>query len=190
MRAGGILADKFRGKADLVSPVPDSGVVAAIGFSRASGIPFDMGLIRNHYMGRTFIEPRSEIRHFGVKLKLCPVEHLIRGKSIVLVDDSLVRGTTSKKIIEVIRNCGASEVHIVITSPPFKYPCFYGIDTPTEEELIASNLDVPGIRRKIGADSLTYLSIEDLNKAWDGNNGFCRACFDGNYVVTPSKSSF
>jgi len=183
IKLGEILAEKSNVKADLVSPIPDSGSVAAIGFSRASAVPFDLSLIRNHYVGRTFIEPEGEIRRFGVKIKLHPVEHLIKDKSVVLVDDSLVRGTTSKKIIGEVRECGAREVHLMITSPPFKYPCYYGIDTPTKEELVAHSIDIEGIRKLIGADSLTYLTVEDLKKARQGSEEFCFACFDGDYAV-------
>lgn len=181
---GRILAKESPCKADLVIPVPDSGVVAAIGFSEVSGIPFEAGLIRNHYVGRTFIEPQQSIRHFGVKVKLNPVKKVIEGKKVVIVDDSIVRGTTSQKIVKMIRDAGAKEVHVRISSPPTTYPCFYGIDTPTRKELIASSKTVAEIKEFIGADSLAYLSIESLNRAVEClDHEFCNACFTGDYPV-------
>lgn len=169
--------------ADIVIPVPDSGVPAAIGYSEASGIPFQMGLIRNHYVGRTFIEPESEIRHFGVKIKLNPVRQLLKGKRVIAIDDSIVRGTTSMKIIKMLRDAGASEVHMRISSPPTTWPCYYGIDTPTRSELIASSKSVDEIRQFIGADSLAYLSHDGLYWFEKMNRGewYCDACFTGNY---------
>ena len=179
------LAREHSVQADVVIPVPDSGVPAAIGYAGESGIPFEMGLIRNHYVGRTFIEPKNEIRHFGVKIKLNPVHEILDGKRVVVVDDSIVRGTTSMKIVDMIRKAGAKEVHVRISSPPTAWPCFYGIDTPTREELIASKKSVEDIRRFIGADSLGYLSEEGLywfekrsRREW-----FCDACFTGDYPV-------
>ncbi len=170
--------------ADLVVPVPDSGVPAAIGYSRASGIPFDFGLTRNHYVGRTFIEPAQAIRHFGVKVKLNPVKELIAGRRVVMVDDSLVRGTTMAKIVQLMRQAGAREVHVRLSCPPTLSPCFYGIDTPTEEELIASFMSVPEIRMQIGADSLGYLSLEGMHRAVGSELGeFCAACFTGDYPL-------
>jgi amidophosphoribosyltransferase len=170
--------------ADLVIPVPDSGVPAAIGFSEESGIPFDFGLIRNHYIGRTFIEPKQSIRHFGVKIKLNPVRKLIEGKRVVVIDDSIVRGTTSKKIVKMLReNGGAKEVHLRISSPPTIMPCFYGIDTPTRQELIASSHDVEEIRRYVTADSLSYLSIEGLLGIVPDSVNYCTACFDNDYPI-------
>lgn len=169
-------------EADIVIPVPDSGVPAAIGYSEASGIPYDMGLIRSHYVGRTFIEPKQSIRHFGVKIKLNPVKDLLRGKRIVVVDDSIVRGTTSRKIVSMLRRAGAREVHMRISSPPTCYPCFYGIDTPTRGELIASSHSIDEIARYLGTDTLRYLSMEGLLKAVGGGD-YCKACFDGNYPV-------
>lgn len=177
------LAREHPVEADMVVPVPDSGVPAAIGYSEESGIPFQMGLIRNHYVGRTFIEPKKEIRHFGVKIKLNPVREILKGKRIICVDDSIVRGTTSLKIVKMLKDAGAREVHVRISSPPTCWPCFYGIDTPTREELIASSHSVEDIRKFIGADSLGYLSQNSLywfeKKA--PREWFCDACFTGDY---------
>jgi amidophosphoribosyltransferase len=169
--------------ADLVVPVPDSGVTAAVGYAAESGIPFRFGLIRNHYVGRTFIEPRQSVRDFGVKLKLNPVRSLLQGKRVVLVDDSIVRGTTSKKIVRMIRNAGAKEVHMRISCPPTISPCYYGVDTPSRRHLIASNKTVEEIRDYVGADSLAYLSMEGLKKACgDGDKvSYCSACYTGVY---------
>ena len=199
-RLGRLLAREHAVPADVVVPVPDSGVPAAIGYALESGIPFRMGLIRNHYIGRTFIQPAQAIRDFGVKLKLNPVRGLLEGKRVVLVDDSIVRGTTSRKIVRMVREAGASEVHVRISSPPTISPCYYGIDTPTRAELIASadsrvrpripELEtasgtprtVEEIRRFLGADSLGYLSLENLREAVDDSAGkFCTSCFTGNY---------
>lgn len=168
--------------ADYVIPVPDSGVPASIGYAEQSGIPFEMGFIRNHYIGRTFIEPEQNIRHFSVRVKLNPVKEAVRGMRIVVVDDSIVRGTTSKKIVQLLRQAGAAEVHMRSSSPPTTNSCYYGIDTPTREELIASSLDVSGIREYIGADSLAYLSHAGMMKAVGGGS-FCDACFTGNYPI-------
>ncbi len=169
--------------ADVVIPVPDSGVPAAIGFAQAAGIPFDMGIIRSHYVGRTFIEPQQSIRDFGVKLKLSPVRSCVEGKEVVVVDDSLVRGTTSRKLIQHLRDAGAKKVHLRISAPPTTHSCFYGIDTPNREELIASRLSVGQICQKIGADTLGYLSLEGLIQVASKGNapGFCHACFSGEY---------
>src|SRR3972149_5785744 len=181
---GRILARESPCKADIVIPIPDSGVVAALGFSEVSGIPFEAGLIRNHYVGRTFIEPQQSIRHFGVKVKLNPVKKVIEGKRVVIIDDSIVRGTTSQKIVKMIRDAGAREVHLRISSPPTTYPCFYGIDTPTRKELIASSKSIDEIKGFIGADSLGYLTVEALHRAVNSNdNEFCNGCFTGNYPV-------
>lgn len=169
--------------ADVVIPVPDSGVPAALGYAEEAGIPFDTGLIRNHYVGRTFIEPRQSIRHFGVKIKLNPVKDALKGKRVVVVDDSIVRGTTSKKIIKMIRSAGATEVHMRISSPPVGYPCFYGIDIPTRQELIASSHSIEEIRKYITADSLGYISLDGLQKIVPERVNFCAACFDGEYPV-------
>lgn len=170
--------------ADIVIPVPDSGVPAAIGFAEEAKIPFDFGLIRNHYIGRTFIEPKQSIRHFGVKIKLNPVRDLLKGKRVVVVDDSIVRGTTSKKIVKMIRETGgATEVHMRICSPPTIGPCFYGIDTPTRQELIASSHVTEEIRRYITADSLSYLSVEGLKSLVPNPSDYCSACFDNKYPI-------
>lgn len=175
-------------EADVVIPVPDSGVPAGIGFAAALGIPFEMGLIRSHYVGRTFIEPQQSIRHFGVRLKLSPVEAVLRGKRVVVVDDSIVRGTTSRKIVKMIRDAGAREVHMRISSPPTQWPCYYGIDTPTRRELIASSHSVEEIARYITADSLAYLSLEGMVQQ-AGGSGFCHACFSGEYAVPFSPAA-
>jgi amidophosphoribosyltransferase len=168
---------------DVVVPVPDSGVTAALGYSVESGIPFNFGLIRNHYVGRTFIEPKQSIRHFGVKVKLNPVQEILTGKRVVLIDDSIVRGTTSRKIVEMVRSAGASEVHLRISSPPSIAPCHYGIDTPTYDELIANNKTLQEIRAFTTADSLAYLSLEGLRKAVKADGDFCSACFDDAYPI-------
>jgi amidophosphoribosyltransferase len=167
--------------ADVVVPVPDSGLVAALGYSEESGIPLAFGLIRNHYVGRTFIEPKQSIRNFGVKIKLNPVREILQGKRVVLVDDSIVRGTTSRKIVHIIRSAGAKEIHMRITSPPIIAPCYYGIDTPTKRELIAANKTVDEIRKYIGADSLGYLNLENLMESVDSKGRYCSACFTDRY---------
>jgi amidophosphoribosyltransferase len=170
-------------EADIVVPVPDSGNTAAIGYAAESGIPFRLGLIRNHYIGRTFIEPQQSVRDFGVKLKLNAVQSMIEGKRVILVDDSIVRGTTSKKIVRMIRRAGAKEVHMRISCPPTISPCFYGVDTPSKKQLIAANKTIEEIRDYIGADSLAYLSLEGLKVACaDGENTtYCSACYTGHY---------
>jgi amidophosphoribosyltransferase len=171
-------------EADLVTPVPDSGVPAAMGYAEESGIPLEFGLIRNHYVGRTFIEPQQSIRHFGVKIKLNAQKEVLQGKRVIVVDDSIVRGTTSRKIIRMLRDAGATEVHLRISSPPTISPCYYGIDTPTRSELIASSSSVEDIRHFIEADSLAYLSREGMYTGFnDEKKGFCDACFSGNYPV-------
>jgi amidophosphoribosyltransferase len=178
------LAREAPADADVVVPVPDSGVVAAVGYSQESGLPLELGLIRNHYVGRTFIEPRQSIRHFGVKVKLNPVRSVIEGRRIVLVDDSIVRGTTSRKIVGMVRQAGAKEVHFRVSSPPTTGPCHYGIDTPKREELIAARYSVSEIAEFIGADSLGYLSHEGLlGSVAEDRNRYCSACFSGNYPV-------
>jgi amidophosphoribosyltransferase len=170
--------------ADLVTPVPDSGVPAAIGYAEVSGLPLEFGLIRNHYVGRTFIEPQQSIRHFGVKIKLNAQREVLQGKRVVVVDDSIVRGTTSRKIIRMLRDAGAKEVHMRISSPPTISPCYYGIDTPTRTELIASSHSVEEIRKFVGADSLAYLSRDGMYAFLNGQTqGFCDACFSGNYPI-------
>src|SRR6202035_2379526 len=165
---GRLLAREAPADADLVVPVPDSGVTAAIGYAAESGLPFRQALIRNHYVGRTFIEPSQAIRDFGVKLKLNPVRALLEGKRVVLVDDSIVRGTTSRKIVRMVRQAGAREVHMRISCPPTISPCYYGVDTPSKNQLIAANKSVEEIREYIGADSLSYLSLEGLERACGG----------------------
>ena len=175
--------------ADVVTPVPDSGTPAAIGFAAESNIPFELGIIRNHYMGRTFIEPAEQIRHLGVRLKHNPNRAALAGKKVVLVDDSIVRGTTSVKIVEMVRNAGAGEVHMRIASPPTAYSCFYGVDTPDRKDLLGANLDVEGMRRHIGVDTLSFLSMDGLYRAMgevsrdSSQPQFCDACFSGEYPI-------
>ena len=189
---GAELARESPVKADLVVPVPDSGVPAAIGFAAESGISFDLGIIRNHYVGRTFIEPGDSIRHLGVKLKHNANRANIEGKRVVLVDDSIVRGTTSKKIVEMVRNAGAKEVHMRIASPPTAHPCFYGIDTPEREKLLAANMSVEEMVEFICVDSLAFLSIDGLYRAMGekGRDGecpqYCDACFTDDYPIATS----
>jgi amidophosphoribosyltransferase len=179
---GRTLAKEHPVNADIVVPVPDSGVPAAVGFALESGIPFRMGLIRNHYIGRTFIEPSQAIRNFGVKLKLNPVRSLIEGQRVVLVDDSIVRGTTSRKIVRMVREAGAREVHMRISCPPTISPCYYGVDTPTREELIASSSTPEEICKYIGADSLGYVSLTGLKQAVNDTKGsYCTSCYTGVY---------
>ena len=181
-RMGRILAKEAPVEADLVVPVPDSGVAAALGFSAESGIPFRFGLIRNHYVGRTFIEPSQQIRDFGVKLKLNPVRSMLVGQRVVLVDDSIVRGTTSRKIVRLIRDAGAAEVHLRISCPPTISPCYYGVDTPSKKELVGARMSVEEIRQFIEADSLAYLSLEGLDRAVENTgDSYCKACYTGNY---------
>jgi amidophosphoribosyltransferase len=185
-KVGQLLAQVAPVEADTVIPVPDSGTPAALGYSLESEIPFQQGLIRSHYVGRTFIEPSQQIRDFGVKLKLSPVREVIQGKRLVVVDDSIVRGTTSQKIVRMLRDSGAREVHVRIASPTIKGSCFYGIDTPTREELIAHRLDVSGICEYIGADSLAFLPLEGLREYIESNEEtWCDACFSGDYPVAP-----
>jgi amidophosphoribosyltransferase len=179
------LATEHPVAADLVMPVPDSGVPAAIGYSEESGIPFAMGLVRSHYVGRTFIEPQQSIRHFGVKLKLNALKGVLKGKRVIVIDDSIVRGTTSRKIVKMIRDAGAAEVHLRISSPPTSWPCYYGIDTPTRQELIASSHSTEEIRDYVTADSLGYLSLEGLYAALgEDRKGFCDACLSGDYLLS------
>lgn len=181
-RMGALLAQQKKVNADLVVPVPDSGVPSALGYSAESGIPFELGIIRNHYIGRTFIEPRQSIRSFGVKVKLNPQSAVLKGKRVVVIDDSLVRGTTCKKIIQLVRAAGATEVHLRIAAPPTVGPCYYGVDTPRKSELIASQKSTEEIRQFVGADTLEYLSAENLFRAVRGESSqFCSACFGGEY---------
>jgi amidophosphoribosyltransferase len=182
------LAQEAPVEADVVIPVPDSGVPAAIGYSKQSGIPFELGLIRSHYVGRTFIEPQDSIRHFGVRLKLSPVRSVVDGKRVVVVDDSLVRGTTSRKIVKMLRGAGAKEVHLRISAPPTTHPCYYGIDTPTRSELVAASHTIDEINTYVTSDSLSYLSHEGMMQAVGSANektgqGYCSACFTGSYPV-------
>ncbi len=179
----------------VVVPVPDSGVPAAIGFAEASRLPFQMGLIRSHYVGRTFIEPQDSIRHFGVRLKLNPNRAVLQGKRVIVVDDSVVRGTTSRKIVKMVRDAGAREVHVRVSSPPTKWPCFYGIATPTREELIASSQSTEEIAKYLEADSVGYLTLDALINACDTVQGvpsrqakYCHACFSGEYPVPVPKA--
>jgi amidophosphoribosyltransferase len=170
--------------ADMVVPVPDTGHSAAQGYAAESGIPYGEGLMKNRYVGRTFIQPTPSLRQRGVKLKLNPIPDAVRGKRVVIVDDSIVRGTTTRQIIQILREAGAAEVHVRITSPPIRWPCFYGIDMSTRQELVASDLSVEEVRAFVGADSLAYLDLDDLVESTGSGAGeFCRACFDGEYPV-------
>ncbi|MEZ4227458.1 MAG: amidophosphoribosyltransferase [Polyangiaceae bacterium] len=203
---GRTLAQHHGVEADLVIPVPDSGVPATIGYAEQAGIPFEMGLVRSHYVGRTFIEPQQSIRHFGVRLKLNPISDALQGKRVIVVDDSIVRGTTSRKIVKMLRDAGAREVHMRISSPPTRWPCYYGIDTPTRGELIASSHDVAEINQYITSDTLDYLTLDEMVRAvvdtqargsqrsggakrsslpvvGNERDGFCHACFSGDYPV-------
>ncbi|MEA2558830.1 MAG: amidophosphoribosyltransferase [Acidobacteriota bacterium] len=184
LKMGARLAREAPAVADIVVPVPDSGLFAAMGYSRESGLPLEFGMVRNHYVGRTFIEPKQSIRNFGVKIKLNPVRDLLEGKRVVLVDDSIVRGTTSRKIVRMIREAGAAEIHLRISAPPTQWPCHYGIDTPTREELIASHHSIEEIRQYIEADSLAYLSLEGMLASVSGPaESYCTACWTGEYPV-------
>jgi amidophosphoribosyltransferase len=188
-RIGEELAHEAPVAADMVIPVPDSGVPAALGYANASGLPFELGIIRNHYVGRTFIEPSDPIRHLGVRLKHNPNRSMLKGKRVVLVDDSIVRGTTSKKIVEMVRDAGASEVHFRIASPPTTHSCFYGVDTPNKEELLAHRMSVEEMRAYIGADSLAFVSMDGLYRSTGESKRnakqpqFCDACFSGDYPI-------
>ena len=186
---GAVLAEESHPPdgADVVIPVPDSGVPAAMGYAASADIPFEYGIIRNHYVGRTFIEPTSHIRHLGVKLKHNPNRAMVEGKRIILVDDSIVRGTTSKKIVEMMRQAGAAEIHMRISSPPTAHPCYYGIDTPEREDLMAANMSLAEMAATIGVDSLAFISIDGLYKAMGAAArdpsapAYCDACFTGEY---------
>ncbi len=184
-KMGQALAKKEIGKikADIVVPVPDSGVPAALGYALASGIPFKTGIIRNHYIGRTFIEPTQELRDLKVKMKLSAMASLIKGKSLVVIDDSIVRGTTSKRIVRMLKRAGAAEVHFRVASPMIKFPCFYGIDTPTKKELINANMSKEQVREYIEADSLEYLSIDELIESLGNDRTYSLPSFDGNYFI-------
>jgi amidophosphoribosyltransferase len=190
-KLGRRLAQEAPVAADVVIPVPDSGLPAAIGYANEAKLPFEMGLIRSHYVGRTFIEPQDSIRHFGVRLKLSVVRSIVDGKRVVVVDDSLVRGTTSRKIVKMLRNAGAREVHLRISAPPTTHPCFYGIDTPTRSELVAASHTIEEIGRYVTCDSIAYLSHEGMMQAVaspDGGVGYCSACFTGKYPVALGSS--
>lgn len=194
---GRVLARESPSDCDVVIPVPDSGFYAALGYAQENQTAFDMGLVRNHYVGRTFIEPEQRIRNFGVRLKLNPARTILENKRVLVVDDSIVRGTTSRKIVDTIRSVGAKEVHVRISAPPTTHPCYYGVDTPSRDELIAAHRGVDDIRDYIGADSLAYLSLEGLHQAMGearnalsqegSSNGYCDACFSGNYPIKLDK---
>ncbi len=184
------LAREHPVEGDVVVPVPDSGVAAAMGYAEASGLPLELGLIRNHYVGRTFIEPKQAIRHFGVKVKLNAVQEVLEGRRVILVDDSIVRGTTSAKIVGMMRASGAREVHMRISAPPTIGPCHYGIDTPDREQLIAANKTLEEIRAHLGCDTLAYLSLEGLYRGMGGRGpGYCDACFSDEYPVAPEEGT-
>jgi amidophosphoribosyltransferase len=190
VRMGEVLAQEYPARADVVVPVPDSGVPAALGFARVSGLPYAQGLLRNQHVGRTFIEPTQRIRDFGVRLKLAAVPAVVRGKRVVVIDDSIVRGTTSQKIVRLLREAGALEVHVRISSPPMTGPCHYGIDTPDKDQLVAARMDVGRIRALLDCDSLAYLSIADLRRALAAaGRGTCDACFTGDYPLRPNDPS-
>ena len=186
LRMGARLAREAPAAADIVVPVPDSGLYAGMGYSRESGLPLEFGITRNHYVGRTFIEPKQSIRNFGVKIKLNPVKELLTGKRVVLLDDSIVRGTTSRKIVRMIREAGAAEVHLRISAPPTEWPCHYGIDTPNRNELIAARHSIEEIRGYVEADSLAYLSLDGMLGSVSGpRDSYCTACWTGDYRVVP-----
>ncbi|SHJ99309.1 amidophosphoribosyltransferase [Clostridium cavendishii DSM 21758] len=190
VKAGEMLAKQSPVEADLVIGVPDSGLASAIGYSKASGIPFDTGFVKNRYVGRTFITPDQKMRERAVSVKLNPLKEIVEGKRVVLIDDSIVRGTTSRHLVESLRKAGAIEVHFKVASPMVKYPCYFGIDTPYRSELIGSNNSLEEIREMIGADSLDYLTINNLLKTFGEGKGFCLGCFNGVYpVATPIETS-
>jgi amidophosphoribosyltransferase len=181
---GRILAREAPAAADVVVPIPDSGVCASIGFAEEARLPLQMGLIRNHYIGRTFIQPQQSIRHFGVRVKLNPVRSILEGKRVILLDDSIVRGTTSRKIVKMVKAAGAREVHLRISCPPTISPCFYGVDTPSRAELIAASHTIEDIRKYVEADSLAYLSLEGLRQAVGADqHAYCTSCYTGVYPV-------
>jgi amidophosphoribosyltransferase len=184
VEVGRRLAKEHPVEADLVIPVPESGTPAAIGYAEASGIPYSAGLTKNAYVGRTFIQPSQTIRQLGIRLKLNPLREVVRGKRLVVVDDSIVRGNTQRALVRMLREAGALEVHVRISSPPVKWPCFYGIDFATRAELVANGLEIDGIRRSIGADSLGYVSLDGLIQATEQpRSRLCMACFDGHYPI-------
>ena len=184
-RAGSFLALEHPVQADVVVGVPDSGIDAAIGYARTSGIPYGIGFLKNKYIGRTFIQPTQEGREMQVRIKLNPISATVKGKRVVLVDDSIVRGTTSMRIVQLLRKAGAAEVHMRSSAPPFRHPCYFGIDVDSEENLIAAKYSLEEIREKLGVDSLGYLSVENAKLLADNTRGFCTACFDGNYPCKP-----
>ena len=184
IKLGAMLAQQAPVEADIVVPIPDSSVSAAMGYARESGIPYELAMIRSHYIGRTFIEPSQKIRDFGVKIKFNVVASAVKDKRVVVVDDSIMRGTTMRKIIKMFRNAGAKEIHVRISSPPTRFPCFYGIDIPTKKELIASSHTIEEIRKYLRVDSIEYMTVDTMLKALDRPEmNFCTACFDGNYPV-------
>lgn len=186
-RLGRQLAKEFPAQADLVMPIPDSGVYAALGFSQGSGIPFEIGMIRNHYIGRTFIQPKQLTRDFRVKVKLNPLKDVLKDKKVIVIEDSIVRGTTSRARVKTLRQAGANQVHMRISCPPLRHPCFYGIDFPTKKELIAARHSIEWIRDFLGVDSLEYLSLEGMLAAMPlAKENFCTACFDGKYPIKAS----
>ncbi len=183
------LAEEHPVEADMVIGVPDSGVPSAVGYARASGIPYSEGIVKNRYVGRTFIQPTQTLRELGVRLKLNPLTSTIKDKRLIVVDDSIVRGTTSKQLIEMLRDAGAKEVHMRITSPPVVWPCFYGVDIETQEQLISAKYSVEEVCKSIGADSLAYISLEGLLESCHTDNpGFCSACFSGDYPIDVPKN--
>ena len=182
-KMGEELAKELPVEADMVVPVPDSGVAAALGYSQHSGIPFELGIMRNHYVGRTFIEPTQELRNLKVKMKLSPIREVIEGKRLIVIDDSIVRGTTSKQIVSMLKEAGAKEVHMRISSPPTTGPCYYGVDTPDKEKLISARMSTEEVCEYIGADSLAFISIDGMMRAVGDDQNYCKACFDGNYIV-------
>jgi amidophosphoribosyltransferase len=188
---GEILAEQAPAEADVVIPVPDSGIMAAVGYSRRSGIPFAEGLIKNRYVGRTFIEPTDGMRQLGLRLKLNPLPSVIKDKRVVVIDDSIVRGNTARKLVRLLFEAGAKEVHFRVSSPPVTGPCYYGIDMDTKDQLVGANYAIEEIRKQIGATTLAYLSVEGMTKATEQPKGrLCRACFDGDYPITGTAAKF
>jgi len=190
VKSGEELYYEHKIEADIVAAVPDSGIPAAIGYSKASGIPYGIAFVKNRYVGRTFITPSQELREKAVSVKLNPLKVNVKGKRVIIIDDSIVRGTTSKHLVDALRDAGATEVHFLVASPPVKFPCYFGIDTPYRSELIGANYSIPEIGDMIGADSIGYLSMDGMLKAFTGKKGFCVGCFNGVYpVATPIETS-
>ena len=187
--AGKILAQTYPVEADIVVGVPDSGNAAALGFSEESGIPYGMAFVKNSYVGRTFIKPKQSVRESSVKIKLNVLKEVVKGKRVVMIDDSIVRGTTSERIVRMLKNAGATEVHVRISSPPFLYPCYFGTDIPSDDQLIAHNNTVDKICDMLGANSLGYLDVERLGEMLGSDMGYCSACFSGNYPIEPPKEN-